>query len=116
MGGIVIAFPGVRASGRRTAGTKSLPHRRRQRPQLKAQIERISALLEELNALSGASSKVPPAMLAQARDSICDAEQDLGLRQVPAAAPPLLEQEGDPQPYVDREALERLYHSLDPYQ
>ena len=116
MGGIVIAFPGGRASTRRGAGTKSPPRRRRQRPQLKAQMERISALLEELDALSGASIKVPPAMLAQARDSICNAEQVLALRLVPDTAPSLLKQEDDPQPYVDPEALERLFNPRGKYQ
>jgi len=52
-------------------------------------------------------------MLAQARASICKAEQMLGLRDVAQSAPPILEEEGDPQPHVDREALERLYRFLD---
>jgi hypothetical protein len=52
-------------------------------------------------------------MLAQARASICKAEQMLGLRDVAQSAPPTLEEEGDPQPHVDPEALERLYRFLD---
>jgi hypothetical protein len=81
------------------------------------QIERITALLEELEDISAHASNLPPAMLARARDGICNAEQVLGLRQqVPDAAPPILEQEGDPQPHVDREVLERHFNSRNQYQ
>ena len=112
MGGIVIAFPGVRASTRRIGRKMSLPRSQRQRPPLKVQIERITALLKELEDISDHASKLPPAMLARARDGICNAEQVLGLRQVP----PLLQQEGGPQPHVDREVLERHFNSPDQHQ
>ena len=55
-------------------------------------------------------------MVARARAGVCKAEQKLGLRDAAEPATPINEKEGDPQPHVDREALERLYHSLDPYQ
>jgi hypothetical protein len=113
MGGIVIAFPGVRASTRRTARKMSLSRSPSHRPRLTVQIERITALLEELEDMSAHASNLPPAMLARARDGICNAEQVLGLRQVPDAVPPLLQQEGDPQPHVDREILERHFNSRD---
>jgi len=114
MGGIVIAFPGVRASTRRIGRKMSLPRSQRQRPPLKVQIERITALLKELEDISGHSSKLPPTMLARTRGSICKAERMLGLRDdVASAAPPILEQEGDPQPHVDREVLERHFNSGD---
>jgi hypothetical protein len=116
MGGIVIAFPGVRASTRRIARKMSLPRSPRQRPPLTVQIERITALLEELEDISAHASNLPPVMLARARDGICNAEQVLGLRQVPDAVPPILEQEGDPQPHVDREVLERHFNSRNQYQ
>src|SRR5215475_1993150 len=116
MGGIVIAFPGVRASTRRIGRKMSLPRSQRQRPPLKVQIERITALLKELEDISDHASKLPPAMLARARDGICNAEQVLGLRQVPEAVSPLLQQESDPQPHVDREVLERHFNSRDQYQ
>ena len=82
-------------------------------PRLELQIERITRLLEELEGIAAHSSKVPPAMLARARANICTAEQMLGLRDM-AQSPPILEEEGDPQPHVDHEALERLYHARDP--
>jgi len=63
--------------------------------------------------MSAHASNLPPAMLARARDGICNAEQVLGLRHVPDAVPPLLQQEGDPQPHVDREILERHFNSRD---
>jgi len=117
MGGIVIAFPGVRARTRRLGKKMSLPRSPRQRPQLSVQIERITALLEELEDISGQTSNLPPAMLAQARDGSCNAEQFLGLRDdIANAAPQTLEQEGDPQPHVDREALEHHFNSRDQYQ
>ncbi len=117
MGGIVIAFPGVRARTRRSAGKKSLPRGRKRQPQLKVQIERITALLEELEDISGHSSKLPPAMLAHARTSIRKAERMLGLRDdMGHAASPIPGQEGDPQPHVDRDVLERLFNSQDQYQ
>jgi hypothetical protein len=116
MGGIVIAFPGVRVSTRRIARKMSLPRSGRQRLPLTVQIERIKGLLEELEDISAHASNLPPAMLARARDGICNAEQVLGLRQVPDAVPPLLQQEGDPQPHVDCEVLERHFNSADQYQ
>jgi hypothetical protein len=94
----------------------SRPRSWRQPPPLKVQIERITALLEELEDISDHARKLPPAMLARARDGICNAEQVLGLRQVPDAVPPLLQQEDDPQPLVDREVLERHFNSRDRYQ
>jgi hypothetical protein len=117
IGGIVIAFPGVRASTRRIARKMSLPRGPRQRPQLTVQIERITALLGELEDISGHSSKLPPTMLARTRGSICKAERMRGLHDdVANAAPPILEQKGDPQPHVDREVLERHFKSRDQYQ
>ncbi len=45
-----------------------------------------------------------------------NAEQVLALRLVPDTAPSLLKQEDDPQPYVDPEALERLFNPRGKYQ
>ena len=115
MGGTVIAFPGGRASTHRSAGRKSLP--RGQRRRLKMHIERITALLEELEDISRHSSKLPPAVRARTRTSIRKAERMLGVREdVAHAASPILEQEGDPQPHVEREVLERLFNCQDQFQ
>jgi hypothetical protein len=115
MGGIVIAFPGVRGSSQRRK--EYLPRSRSRRPQLMMQIERITALLEELKDISDRSSKLPPAMLASTRTSIRKAERILGLRDdVAHGRSPILEQESDPQPHVDREVLERFFYSQDQYQ
>jgi len=115
MGGIVIAFPGVRASSQRRK--EYLPRRRSRRPQLKMQIERIAALLEELKSISDRSNQLPPAILASTRTSIRKAERILGLSdEVAQGRSPILEQEGDPQPHIDREVLERLFNYRDQYQ
>jgi hypothetical protein len=117
MGAILIAFPATRTRAYRSTRTKKSPSPdRRHRPQLRVQVERITALLEELDDLSGASIKVPSAMLTQACASTSKLKQSLGSRDVAQPMPPMVEVEGDPQPHVDREVLERLYDSLDPYQ
>jgi hypothetical protein len=80
------------------------------------QIERISALLQELEDMSCRSSEVPSAVLTQARASICKVEEMLGPRDVGHSVPPALgEDEVEPQPHVDREVLDRLYLSLNPH-
>ena len=109
MGGIVIAFPGVRARSQR--GKRSLCCRQSPRRQLRVQIERITALLEELEDISKHSGKLPPAMRARSRSSMRKAERTLGLRNEMASA--RLDQESDPQPHVDREVLERLFNFQD---
>jgi hypothetical protein len=114
MRGIVIEFSRYQAGEYRGVRTKrSALRRQRRTPRLELQIGRITALLEELEGIAGHSSEVPSAMLARARAGVCKAEQRLGLRDVAQPTPPILEEEGDPQPHVDREALERLYHLLD---
>jgi hypothetical protein len=113
MSGLIIAFPGSRSSSacRRATTNRSAQRSRRPPPRLRLQIERITALLEELEGITGHSSEAPSVMLA--RPSICKAEQMLGLRDVAQSAPPIIEEEGDPHPHVDHEALERLYRFLD---
>ena len=61
--------------------------------------------------------EVPSAMLTRARASICKVKEILGPGSVGhSTLPALVEEEGEPQPHVDREVLERLSRSLDPYQ
>jgi hypothetical protein len=113
----VIAFPAGRSRTLRSADlARSWQRSRKQRPRLTAQIERTTALLEELEGITGHSSEVPSAMLARARAVVCKTELKLGLRDVAQPATPILEEEGDPQPHVDREALERLFQPWDRYQ
>jgi hypothetical protein len=72
--------------------------------------------LEELEGISVHSSGVPSAMLMHARTSISRAEQVLGLRDVAHSPATLAEDEGDPQPCIAREVLERLFHYRNPHQ
>lgn len=81
------------------------------------QIERVTALLEELRDVSDSSSPLLPAMLARTRTSIRNAERILGLGDdTTHRLSPILEQEGDPQPEVDRVVLDRLFKPQDQYQ
>jgi hypothetical protein len=114
----VIAFPGDRARVFRSADLTRTRQRGHKQPQrLKPQIERINALLEELEGLTGHSSEMPSAMLTRARAIVCKAEQKLGLRDVGhSTLPGLVDGEGDPQPHVDREVLDRLLYSPEPRQ
>jgi hypothetical protein len=114
----VIAFPGDRARAFRSADlAKTRQRSRKQRPRLKPQIERINALLEELEGLTGHSSGTPSAMLTRARAIVCQAEQKLGPHDVGhSTLPSQVEADGDPQPHVEREVLDRLLYSPEPRQ
>jgi hypothetical protein len=68
------------------------------------QVTRITALLEELEGMTCAAGHVPPALLARAHAAV--GEERAWLRLAPG--------EPDPQPEVDREAVERMYRSLKP--
>jgi hypothetical protein len=110
MSGTVIRFPGSRAEPGRSLSTPK-PHRRDRKlsPRARAQIERIADLLEEIEAMSDHSRDLLPAMQARVRDSIYQAAQFVELRDLARSAPVSGEDEGDPQPHVDHEALERFY-------
>jgi hypothetical protein len=82
---------------------------------LELQVARVAHLLEELEALAGSSENCPPATLAQARTSIEKAR--LILRPLAGAerkAQIADDSEGDPQPEIDDEKLERMYRVLSP--
>jgi hypothetical protein len=117
MKGTIIPFPGSRAHANRTLSTLRPPRcGRRLSSQVRAQIERIADLLEELEAISNHSSELSPEMQARVRDSISNASlivQPLDQTQRP---PGVVEAEGDPQPHVPREVLERLFQPRDRYQ
>jgi hypothetical protein len=114
MNGTIIPFPS-RADTNRTLSTLRPPRRgRRLSSQVRAQVERIADLLEELEAISDHSSELS-AMQARVRDSISKASlivQPLGQAQ---RAPAVVEDEGDPQPHVPREVLERVFQSREPH-
>jgi hypothetical protein len=104
MNGVVIAFPGDWVGARRVANGRS---------PVEAQVERITALLDELEGVSLASADVS-LMLTEARATICKMEERLASRGLNHATPSgVIEDEGDPQPHVDREVLERHFQSLD---
>jgi hypothetical protein len=82
-----------------------------QRPSRKAaglelQVARIARLLNELEALTYNAEDIPPALLSQARSGIARARGILHS--------PLLndEIEGEPQPDIDAEKLERMYRDI----
>ena len=82
---------------------------------LELQVARVAHLLEELEALAGSSENCPPATLAQARTSIEKAR--LILRPLAGAerkAQIADDSEGDPQPEIDDEKLERMYRVISP--
>jgi hypothetical protein len=70
------------------------------------QVARISRLLRELEELTRTSDDVPVATMTQARAGLEKARQVIR----PWAA--FDELEGDPQPEVDAERLERMYRDL----
>ena len=115
MGGIVIEFPGKwagachRAEPIATNDTTGMPPLGRKRPRLiKARVRRITALLAELDRISPPSAEIS-AMLTQARASICRVEERLGGRGLADAEAAVVEVEGDSQPHVDRDVLERHF-------
>jgi hypothetical protein len=73
---------------------------------LKLQIARISALLGELEELTGASigTGTSPPLVVQARATLERATRHLETSD-----------EGEPQPDVDRALLERMYRDLNPF-
>jgi len=113
MGGIVIEFPGKRPGARQgaepiaTNDTRQMPPLGRKPPRLlKARVRRITALLAELDRISPPSAEIS-AMLTQARASICRVEERG--RGLVDAGPAVVEVEGDSQPHVDRDVLERHF-------
>lgn len=73
---------------------------------LEQQIGRIADLLDELEGLTRTARHVPPGVLAKARVTMDKARRLVaGLE---------LEEEGDPQPEVDGEVLERMYREIKP--
>jgi hypothetical protein len=80
---------------------------------LDQQIARISGLLEELENLTGGAKDLPSPLLVQASASIEKAGRILPSGRFVVNPGPEESGEGDPQPDVDRELLERMYCDLD---
>jgi hypothetical protein len=79
---------------------------------LEQQIARISDLLEELEDLTRGAKGLPSPLLVQARASIEQASRMKSRVRFVVSAEPDENGEGDPQPDVDREILERMYRDL----
>ena len=108
MSACVIPFPGKWSSGGSRAKTKKVRPSSRKRPsRVEAQVRRITELLTELEDLSPPSADVS-AVLTQAQATIKQVRERLASRGLP---PP--EDEGDAQPHVDREVMERHFQALD---
>lgn len=108
MSGMVIAFPGTETGSRRKARTKRAGSRT---PRLEARVERISALLEELEDISSPSVELST-MLARARASMHQVEARLrGRARDLTATPAAADDEGEPQPDLAHEVLDRHFHS-----
>jgi len=76
-------------------------------------IVHIEALLDELEELAADTGAWPPVLLARTSATIANARRLLASwERLPPAAAPQEDDEGDPQPEIDRELLERLYRDL----
>lgn len=76
------------------------------------QVARIARLLNELEELTATSADVPATTLGQARTSIERAKRLIEPWAGSRACTLADESEGDPQPEVDDERLERMYREL----
>lgn len=102
MSGKIIEFPNTnRASLYRT---QAVPRPDGQAV-LRLQVARISALLEELEDLIGSADGRSSPHLLQARSTVERTRRILTSR---------TDNDGDPQPDVDRSLLERMYRDLNP--
>ncbi len=82
------------------------PHTQGPGSKIEQQIARIADLVDELEGLTRTAREVPPGVIAKARVTM-----DKARRLVVTLG---LDEEGDPQPDVDRTVLERLYRGLTP--
>jgi hypothetical protein len=78
---------------------------------LERQVARISGLLDELEELARTAADVPPAAQRQARVGVERARAILQLLQASECEADI---EGDPQPRLNDEELERMYRHLHP--
>lgn len=107
MSGKIIAFRSHQNPERANLYRRqSVPRGLTKEVRLKLQIARISALLEELEELTGTSigTGASPPLVVQARATLERATKHLETSD-----------EGEPQPDVDRALLERMYRDLNPF-
>ena len=107
MSGKIIAFRSHQNLNRANLYRRqSVPRGLTKEVRLKLQIARISALLEELEELTGTSigTGASPPLVVQARATLERATKHLETSD-----------EGEPQPDVDRALLERMYRDLNPF-
>jgi hypothetical protein len=88
---------------------------RRDAPRRSAQhVARIAALLEEIDELSHDAAHVPAPLLMQTRASVERALSVLETYEQSAErVVPEEDDEGDPQPDIDNDLLDRMYRRLD---
>ncbi len=80
---------------------------------LERQVARIAHLLDELEELSGTSGAFPPATRTWARAGVESARRVLRTLSWSEPTANLADDgEGDPQPEIDREKLDRMYRDL----
>ena len=102
MSGQIIHFQ----ARRRQSMAQGLAAAPRSGRRIEQQIARIADLVDELEGLTRSSRDVPPGVIAKARVTM-----DKARRLVVGLG---LDEEGDPQPEVDRSVLERLYRGFTP--
>jgi hypothetical protein len=73
-------------------------------------VRRITVLLGEIEALGQRADDVPPAILTEMRVILENARRVL--EACTRRAKPAVDGDGDPQPDIDREILERMYRAL----
>ena len=107
MSGKIIEFPSRDTNRASLYRTQAVPRPDGQAV-LRLQIARISALLEELEDLIGNADGRPAPHLLQARSTVERTRRILTSRMAST------DNDGDPQPDVDRSLLERMYRDLNP--
>jgi hypothetical protein len=109
------AAPRRAAAARRSLNGPDLAGEEHSEQALEGQVARVARLLEELEALAGYAKSCPPATLAYARTTIEKARRLLRPLAGGEPKPKLADDgEGDPQPEIDDEKLERMYRVLSP--
>lgn len=117
MSGEIIEFQGHHDLKRaRLYGKQAVPRGPAGQAGRDQRIARISGLLGELENLTRGAKDLPSALVVQARASIEKTSRTLKpCARFAGSARPEENGEGDPQPDVDGELLERMYRDLDLY-
>jgi hypothetical protein len=114
MSGKIIEFPSRDANRASLYRTQAVPRPDGQAV-LKLQIARISALLDELEDMIGSADGRSSPDLLRARSTVERTRRILTPHTESTASAGLeTDNDGDPQPDVDRSLLERMYRDLNP--